>query len=142
MNQKENKKTWKVLESEYLIKRPWLTARRDCVELPDGRTIPEYYVLEYPDWVNVIAITKEGRFVMEEQYRHAAGKVSCELPCGVMEAGGDSARSCQAGTFGRDWIRQRRVAATDGVVAQSGFDVQYNLLFPGNRCGENSGTLS
>ena len=30
-----------------LIKRPWLTARRDEVELPDGRTIPEYYVLKY-----------------------------------------------------------------------------------------------
>lgn len=79
--------TWKVLESEYLIQRPWLTARRDCVELPDGRVIPEYYVLEYPDWVNVIAITKEGQFVFEKQYRHAARKISYELPCGVMEKG-------------------------------------------------------
>lgn len=78
---------WKVLESEYLIQRPWLTARRDKVELPDGRIIPEYYVLEYPDWVNVIAITKDGQFVMERQYRHAARKISLELPCGVMEEG-------------------------------------------------------
>ena len=78
---------WKVLESEYLIQRPWLTARRDKVELPDGRIIPAYYVLEYPDWVNVIAITKDGQFVMERQYRHAARKISLELPCGVMEEG-------------------------------------------------------
>ena len=28
---------WKTLSSEYLIRRPWLTARRDCVALPDGR---------------------------------------------------------------------------------------------------------
>ena len=42
---------WKLLESEYLIKRPWLTARRDKVELPDGTIHPEYYILEYPDWV-------------------------------------------------------------------------------------------
>ena len=61
----KNEKAWKVLRTEYLIKRPWLTARRDDVELPDGRSIPEYYVLEYPDWVNVIAITKDGYFVME-----------------------------------------------------------------------------
>lgn len=80
-------KEWKVLESEYLVRRPWLTARRDRLELPDGRIIPEYYVLEYPDWVNVIAITKEGQFVMERQYRHAARKISLELPCGVMEEG-------------------------------------------------------
>ena len=80
-------KEWKVLESEYLVRRPWLTARRDRLELPDGRIIPEYYVLEYPDWVNVIAITKDGQFIMERQYRHAARKISLELPCGVMEEG-------------------------------------------------------
>jgi 8-oxo-dGTP pyrophosphatase MutT (NUDIX family) len=80
-------KTWKVLDSEYLIKRPWLTARRDHLLLPDGREIPEYYVLEYPDWVNVIAITKDGYFVMERQYRHALGCTCYELPCGVMEEG-------------------------------------------------------
>ena len=35
---------WKILSSEYLIKRPWLTARRDVVELPDGRINKEYYM--------------------------------------------------------------------------------------------------
>ena len=78
---------WKVLESEYLIRRPWLTARRDKLELPDGRIMPEYYVLEYPDWVNVIAVAKDGRFVMERQYRPALGVTAYELPCGVVEAG-------------------------------------------------------
>ena len=84
---KDCKSVWKVLRSEYLIKRPWLTARRDELELPDGRIVPEYYVLEYPDWVNVIAITKDGHFVMERQYRHALGCTCYELPCGVMEEG-------------------------------------------------------
>ncbi len=86
---------WKILSSEYLIKRPWLTARRDCVELPDGRQNPEYYVLEYPDWVNVIAITDESeagdaagaKMVMIRQYRHGLGKTCYELPCGVIEPG-------------------------------------------------------
>ena len=80
-------KSWKILYSEYLVKRPWLTARRDKLELPDGRIVPEYYVLEYPDWVNVIAITKEGQFVMERQYRYGANSVNFEIPCGVMENG-------------------------------------------------------
>ena len=87
MKNNDYSKTWKVLDSEYLIKRPWLTARRDHLLLPDGREIPEYYVLEYPDWVNVIAITKDGHFVMERQYRHALGCTCYELPCGVMEEG-------------------------------------------------------
>ena len=78
---------WKVLKSEYLFNRPWLTVRRDCVELPDGRQNPEFYVLEYPDWVNVIAITEDGQFVMERQYRHGLGKTCFEIPAGVMEKG-------------------------------------------------------
>lgn len=78
---------WKILSSEYLIRRPWLTARRDVAELPDGRINDEYYVLEYPDWVNVIAVTEEGDMVLERQYRHALGKTCYELPCGVIEAG-------------------------------------------------------
>lgn len=40
-----NDRKWEVLHSEYLIQRPWLTARRDCVRLPNGVENDEYYVL-------------------------------------------------------------------------------------------------
>ena len=78
---------WTVLESEYLIRRPWLTARRDKVRLPNGVINPEYYVLEYPDWINIIAITMDGRMVFERQYRHGRGEVGYEIPAGVCEPG-------------------------------------------------------
>lgn len=78
---------WEVLSTEYLIRRPWLTARRDVAKLPDGRINHEYYVLEYPDWVNIIAITEDGMVVLERQYRHGLGKTCYELPCGVIEEG-------------------------------------------------------
>lgn len=80
-------KKWKILESEYLIRRPWLTARRDRVQLPSGTVHPEYYILEYPSWVNVIAVTADGRFLMVEQYRHGLQGVFTELVAGVMESG-------------------------------------------------------
>lgn len=76
---------WKVLESAYLFKESWLTVRKDKVQLPNGNMIPSYYVLEYPVWVCVIGITKEGKMVMERQYRHGLGKVSYELCAGVVE---------------------------------------------------------
>lgn len=80
---------WKILDSKYLIQRPWLTARLDRVELPDGRINNEFYVLEYPDWVNVIAVTKKGEFVMIEQYRHGISEIVTEIPAGVIEKGED-----------------------------------------------------
>ena len=83
------KKSWKweTLQSEYLIKRPWLTARRDVVKLPTGKIYDEYYVLEYPDWVNVIAIDENGMMLMERQYRNGAGILSTEICAGVVEKG-------------------------------------------------------
>ncbi len=80
---------WKVLDSEYVVKRPWLTARRERVQLPNGQIHNEYYVLEYPTWVNVIAIRPDGRFVMIEQYRHGLGEVGIELSAGCAEEGED-----------------------------------------------------
>lgn len=76
---------WKTLKSEYLIKRPWLTARRDAVQLPNGEINDEFYVLEYPDWVNIIAITPDDQFVFVRQYRYALDIDSIELCAGVIE---------------------------------------------------------
>ncbi len=84
MENPKNRK-WKVLTSEYLAREPWFTVRHESLELPDGRRIPDYYVLEYPDWINVIAITRDGRFVFIDQYRHGLGETSYEIPAGVSE---------------------------------------------------------
>lgn len=78
-------KKWKTLKSDYIIKRPWLTARRDEVQLPNGVIHDEYYVLEYPDWINVIAEDTEGNLIIEQQWRHALGIVSSEICAGVIE---------------------------------------------------------
>lgn len=80
---------WKTLSSEYVMRRPWLTARRDVVQLPNGTVHPEFYILEYPDWINVIAIDDGGRFVMIEQYRHGLQDIFTELVAGVVEEGED-----------------------------------------------------
>lgn len=84
----EDRRKWKTLESRHIVSRPpWMSVRHDVVQLPDGRINPEFYVLEYPDWVNVIAITDDGLFVMERQYRHGLGKTCVEICAGVMEEG-------------------------------------------------------
>lgn len=82
---KKPEEAWEVLSSEYLSREPWFTARRDHVVLPNGNHIPSYYVLEYPDWVNTLAITREGQFVFIRQYRHGLQETSYELCAGMCE---------------------------------------------------------
>ena len=76
---------WKVACSRYLFREPWLTVRKDSLELPNGAKVPSYYVLEYPEWVNTIAITPEGQWVMVYQYRHGLGRAAYELSAGLIE---------------------------------------------------------
>lgn len=105
----DNDKKWETLKSEYLIKRPWLTARRDVVKLPTGAVNNEYYVLEYPDWVNIIAIRSDGKFVLVRQYRYGIGETSVELCAGVCEQGENPEQSArrelseETGYAGGEW---------------------------------------
>lgn len=109
-----------MLDSTYVVDRPWLRARRDVVELPTGVVHPEYYVLEYPEWVNTIAITADGRFVMVEQYRHGLGEVFTELCAGVVEPGEapiDGARRElleETGFGGGEWHEWMTISANPG----------------------------
>lgn len=57
------------------------------VKLPNGVLVPDFYITEAPDWVNVIAITADGKFIIEEQYRHGVQKVCLELCAGMVDEG-------------------------------------------------------
>lgn len=80
---------WKVLDSKYIIQRPWATLRIDRLEMPSGNIKEEYYVLEYPTWVNMIGITEDNQILFVRQYRHGAQSIMVELPAGVVEDGED-----------------------------------------------------
>jgi 8-oxo-dGTP pyrophosphatase MutT (NUDIX family) len=78
---------WEILTSRYLLRRKWMDVREDRVRLPNGTVIDEFHVLEYPDWVCVMPITPDGRFVMVEQYRHGIEHICLEFPAGVIDDG-------------------------------------------------------
>lgn len=86
---------WTLLDSKYVIQRPWATLRVDKLQLPNGNIKEEYYVLEYPTWVNMIGITSDDQVLFVTQYRHGAGKIMTELPAGVVEEGEDPADAAQ-----------------------------------------------
>ncbi len=80
---------WKKLSSEYLSEHPYFTARRDKCEMPDGKIVDAYYVVELPDSVCALAITEEGNVLMAKQYRHPIESTILEMPGGFIDAGED-----------------------------------------------------
>lgn len=83
--EKSKLKKWEVLNSVYLHKSPWATLRADHVKLPNGAEIKNYYVHEYSNWINVIAITKEHKFILVRQYRHGLQVIKHELVAGMRD---------------------------------------------------------
>jgi 8-oxo-dGTP pyrophosphatase MutT (NUDIX family) len=75
----------KVLESRYAFADPWLRLRSDTVLLPNGRLLSPCTIFEYPDWVDVIALTGERNVVLVDQYRHAVGQLRTEFPAGAVD---------------------------------------------------------
>ncbi|MCM8537624.1 MAG: NUDIX hydrolase [Lentisphaeraceae bacterium] len=45
----------------------------------------DFYITQFPDWVNVIAITPNEQVVLIRQYRHGSEKFEIELPGGCIE---------------------------------------------------------
>lgn len=78
---------WKILDSYYLFQDRWFKARADKCLLPDGKILEPYYIIELPNWTNMIIITKDEKMVLVRQYRHAKGSVTLELPGGILEDG-------------------------------------------------------
>jgi ADP-ribose pyrophosphatase len=88
MIQPPEHRPWQVLKSENIINiGPWLNVRQQTVLLPNGKQIPTWFIIDYPDWINVIAETKDGRLVMIDQYRHGLGVTKYELVAGVIDEG-------------------------------------------------------
>jgi 8-oxo-dGTP pyrophosphatase MutT (NUDIX family) len=81
---------WKTLSSEYLFNDMWLKARKDKCERPDGKIVYPYYVMEYPEWVTGLALTKDNKVVLVRQYRQALGDECIEIPGGCVDATDES----------------------------------------------------
>jgi 8-oxo-dGTP pyrophosphatase MutT (NUDIX family) len=77
---------WKVNGSRIVFRDRWISLRADDCVTPSDVEIAPFYVLEYPDWVHVVAIDAEDHVLLVRQYRHGYGGLTLELPGGIMDA--------------------------------------------------------
>ncbi|MEO6723395.1 MAG: NUDIX hydrolase [Ferruginibacter sp.] len=84
---------WKKLSSEYITRYPYFTARKDKCEMPDGKIVEAYYMVELPTTVCALAITTEGKALLVKQYRHPLEETIIELPGGFVDGGEEPAEA-------------------------------------------------
>ena len=76
---------WKTISSRKLFSETWMTVRADTCQRPDGSIVEPYYVYDFPEWVTAVALTKDGKVILERQYRHALGVTGLEIPGGCVD---------------------------------------------------------
>lgn len=61
--------------------------RRDTVVNPRNGSTHDMFVLQQPDWVNILPLTPDDQVVLVEQWRHGTRSAHLETPGGLMEPG-------------------------------------------------------
>ena len=77
---------WAVEQTREVARTPIFRLSARLSSHPEGaRPRSEFYVLEAPDWVNVIPLTDDGQVVMVRQYRHGRREMTLEIPGGMVD---------------------------------------------------------
>ena len=89
------KENWRLLNSRTVGEHHIFSLRYDRYQLrrPGCDDAPEqdFVVLDFVDWVNVVAVTPDRKVVFVRQFRHGVREDSLELPGGMLDAGEDPA---------------------------------------------------
>jgi ADP-ribose pyrophosphatase len=81
-------KPWKTNSRKLVLDdSPWLTVEHHTVELPDGRVIPDWPWVITPDYINVVAVTEDERFICFRQVKYGIQGDTLAVVGGYIEEG-------------------------------------------------------
>lgn len=80
-------KYWDIIKSERLNSYRVFSTRMDIGKSPVTGKEHDFYIIEAPAWVNVVAIDSDDRIVLIKQYRHGIRSVTFEIPGGMVDTG-------------------------------------------------------
>jgi 8-oxo-dGTP pyrophosphatase MutT (NUDIX family) len=78
-------KPWQKLSSKPVGNFRVFNIRSDLKVSPRTGREHDFYVIESVNWVHVVPITRDGRLVMIEQFRHGSDTIELELAGGMMD---------------------------------------------------------
>ncbi len=79
--------------STIVLTTPIFRVRQDNSTNPHTGHNADYYVLENPNWVNVIALDEARNLIMVRQWRHGTREIEVEFPAGLVDPGEEPQRA-------------------------------------------------
>ncbi len=79
-------KPWRRTGNRTVHRDRWVHLRAESWETGGGAVLDPWYILDWPDVVNVVALTPDSGLVLVRQFRPGLGTTVLELPGGIVEA--------------------------------------------------------
>ena len=76
---------WKEVSTDHIVTDEWIDFRKSVYRLPDGRDIGPFYTYSRRDYVVIVALDEEGRYICVKQFRQGIREVTTEFPAGGLE---------------------------------------------------------
>lgn len=80
---------WEMFPDRVLLQTPIVTIKSGPVLCKRSGRCKDFYLFDFPDWVNVVAVTPDERIVLIRQFRYGSRRVEIEIPGGMVDPGED-----------------------------------------------------
>jgi len=81
--------TWTAVSSREMADCRVFKVREDTSRRDSDGAESTFFVVENPDWANIVAITKNKEIVLIEQFRHGTASMILEIPGGMIDGDED-----------------------------------------------------
>lgn len=81
---------WELHQQHELLRTPVVKVMSGPVVCKRSGRKKEFFHLDFPDWVNVVAVTPDERIVLVKQFRYGSRKSEIEIPGGMIDPGEDA----------------------------------------------------
>ena len=78
---------WQELAREPVADCKVFSVERSIAASPVDGTEHAFYRIRSSSWAQIVPVTKDGHVVLVRQYRHGAGRVTLEIPAGLVDPG-------------------------------------------------------
>ncbi|MEX0928356.1 MAG: NUDIX hydrolase [Balneolales bacterium] len=116
-------KVWTVTSKKMEYETPVYNVYRNEAQSQDTGIRGDFFVIDAPDWTNVLAVTPQDEVILVRQYRHGIEKLTLEIPGGVIDPSDDRPLDAakrelseETGYTSSKWTRLGKVSANPAIM--------------------------